>query len=170
MSGATIRVSSEDVDSALARILALAQDPSPMLKDIGEYQAESSRENIRAERSPDGTPFAPLNPAYELTKTGPGILREKGTLAQIVWQLAGSVLEVGTGAAYAAAHQFGAVIKPKSASALVFSLGGNRKVFASSVTIPARPFLGFSKDDETEIAAIARWHILNAAEKSSGGR
>lgn len=49
---------------------------------------------------------------------------------------------------YAATHQFGATIEPVSAKVLKFRLGnkGNQPnfVFTRKVTIPARPFLGFS--------------------------
>lgn len=53
---------------------------------------------------------------------------------------------VGTNVEYAPIHHFGGVIKPKTAKALKL---GNR--FAKKVTIPARPFLMLTPDDEKEI-------------------
>ena len=41
---------------------------------------------------------------------------------------------------YARIHEFGGVIKPKNGKYLVFEING-QKVFAKSVTMPARPYL-----------------------------
>ena len=53
---------------------------------------------------------------------------------------------IGSNKIYAAVHQFGATITPKSGQYLTFWMGG-RLVKARSVTIPARPYLGISDDD-----------------------
>nr|DAZ33165.1 MAG TPA: virion morphogenesis protein [Caudoviricetes sp.] len=64
---------------------------------------------------------------------------------------------VGTNVKYAATHQFGAkrTIRAKSSKGLRFNVGGHwvtkDKV---KVNIPARPFLGISKEDEEEIKGI----------------
>lgn len=64
---------------------------------------------------------------------------------------------VGTNVKYAATHQFGdkRTIRAKSSKGLRFNVGGQwvtkNKV---KVNIPARPFLGISKDDEQEIRGI----------------
>jgi len=57
-----------------------------------------------------------------------------------------NTVKIGTNKVYGAIHQFGGTIKPKAGKFLVFRLGG-RTVFARSVTIPARPFLGFGAAD-----------------------
>lgn len=71
---------------------------------------------------------------------------------------------------YAATHQFGATIEPKSAKALYFRLGnkGNQPnfVFARKVTIPARPFLGFSARNIEAIQQVAADYVV---QQSSGG-
>lgn len=41
---------------------------------------------------------------------------------------------------YAAIHEFGGVIRPRTARFLVFTIGG-RKIFARKVTMPKRPYL-----------------------------
>ena len=64
---------------------------------------------------------------------------------------------VGTNVKYAATHQFGAkrTIRAKSSKGLRFNVGGHwvtkDKV---KVNIPARPFLGISKEDEEDIRDI----------------
>lgn len=52
---------------------------------------------------------------------------------------------VFTGLVYAAIHEYGGVITPKAAKALVFEIDG-RKIFAQSVTIPPRPYMGPTYD------------------------
>ncbi len=160
MVGTVLKVELGQSDDALARMLAAASDLRPALKNIGEALRQSTLDRIEREVSPDGTAFAPLNPLYAETKKGPGKLRgESRTLSEIVWQLAGDeAVEVGTNAIYGAIHQFGGVIQAKNAPALIFSMGGEH--FAvKSVTIPARPYLGLSKEDEEEILAIVADHF-----------
>lgn len=48
--------------------------------------------------------------------------------------------QVFTNVVYAAIHEFGGVILPTSAKALVFEIDG-RKIFAQKVTIPKRPYM-----------------------------
>jgi phage virion morphogenesis protein len=157
MTGATITVDSKTAIDGLQSLYKAAGNLKPVLKNIGEYEAEATKQRIRDERSPDGTPFAPLNPFYALTKKGLGILRgASGDLADIIWQLGDSSVEIGSSVFYAVVHQEGRVIKPKTASALMFSLGGNKAVRVKSVTIPARPFVGISAQDEAMILEITK--------------
>lgn len=166
MSGADITIDLPTLvaEDALTRLLAAATDLRPMMLNIGEYEAQSTKDRIARGVTPEGQPFKTLNPLYEaFEKKGPGILRgASGDLASIVYQLAGDAsVEVGNNVVYGAIHQFGGTIKPKSAPALVFSLGG-ATVFAQEVTIPARPYLGVSKEDEQEILAIMADHFIDA--------
>ncbi|MBN9243388.1 MAG: phage virion morphogenesis protein [Mesorhizobium sp.] len=164
MTGAVLTLDIRNTDDALARLLEAASDLKPALKNIGVELERSTKERIAREESPDGSHFAPLNPLYAKTKKGPGILRgESGDLANIVWQLAGDdTVEVGTNAIYGAIHQFGGVIKARNAAALFFSMGGE-SFTVDNVTIPARPFLGLSKQDEEEVLAIVADHFQQAA-------
>ena len=164
MAGARIDVKTEPVVDALQRLLAAAGDLKPALKNVGEYEAESTKERIRQGVTPSGAPFAPLNPLYAAhEKKGPGILRgATGDLASIVYQLAGEEsVEIGNNIVYGAIHQFGGVIRAKNAPALIFSLG-DRKIAVESVTIPARPYLGISAEDEAEILSIIADHLDEA--------
>ena len=165
MTGAVLEFDIRKADDALTRLLEAASDLKPALRNIGVYLAQSTKDRIAREESPDGKPFAPLNPLYKETKKGPGILRgESRDLSAIVWQLAGDdTVEVGNNIIYGAIHQFGGVIKAKNAPALIFSMGG--QTFArKSVTIPARPYLGLSQEDEAEVLAIVADHLGMEAE------
>lgn len=166
MTGVRIEANTEAILDVLQRLYAATGDLRPALKNIGEYEAPATKDRIAKGVTPEGLPFAPLDPLYAATKKGPGILRgESGDLASIVYQLAGDdSVEIGNDTPHGAIHQFGGVIRPKNAAALVFSLGG-RTVFASQVTIPARPYLGVSEEDEREILAI----VADYLDDASGG-
>jgi phage gpG-like protein len=91
------------------------------------------------------------------TETGQGhrsILVGSGTLRDSVTrEVEGDAWSVLVGATmeYAAVHQFGATIRPRTARALaVPGIGMLRKA-----TIPARPYLGVSREDAGEIASLA---------------
>lgn len=163
-SGVRLNIDGKEANGALSGLLGAVSDLRPMLKDVGEYVVGTTKERFRRSVSPEGQPWAPLNPLYAAKKTGPGILRENGRLAEIVYQLASDSVLIGSTRIYAAIHQFGGTIKPKSAAALVFGLGG-KTIFARSVTIPKREFLGLTDDDQAEIRLIAE-NFLNEA---SGG-
>lgn len=125
---------------------------------VGETQSRFERGS-----GPDGAAWAPLNPAYAAIKRGPGILRESRMLQRsITSRVTGDRVVIGSNRVYAAVHQFGATIRPKNARALVFRLrpagkgkGGNSGlVTAKSVTIPARPYLGFGKGDREVVMEV----------------
>lgn len=162
MTGARLRLDDKDAQATLDGLADALDDLRPFFLAVGEHVQATTIDRFRREVSPAGVPWAPLNEEYAKTKKGPGILRETGRLAEIIYQIAGSVLLIGTNAVYAAAHQFGATIVPKTAAALVFSLGG-RTVHAAKVQIPKREFLGLTEDDRAEIRAIGDDFLAMAA-------
>ncbi len=158
MSGTHIVVDDREVVEALSKLIAAIGNPEPALRNIGEHLRQTTIDRFETETAPDGTPWTPLDPRYAATKKGRGILKESGELQrEIVYQIAGSgasaELLVGTNRPHAWVHQAGATIRPKNGAALIFMLGA-QKVFAKSVTIPARPFLGVSEADRAEAVAI----------------
>jgi phage virion morphogenesis protein len=162
MAGASITLESAQVDNALAKLLAAADDITPALKNIGEYEAKVTRGRFISKQDPNGNPWKALNPLYALTKKGPGILvGETRSLSQIVWQLAGDGVEIGSNEIYSRIHNEGGTIRPKTAAALVFSMGGHT-FLVQKVTIPKRQFLGFSTVDEQEILGIVSDHFAEA--------
>ena len=168
MSGASIKVDDGAVLGALDRLIQACGHPEKALENVGEYGRRSTIARIEREVTPEGSPFAPLHPLYALTKKGKGILRgESNTLSKIAYQLGGDGQSVawGTNAEYGAIHQFGGVIKPKTASALVFSMGGHT-IHAKSVTIPARPYLGVNDEDRTSILKIFNDMLQQAIDRS----
>ncbi len=163
MAGAFLEFTLNDdaVMQGLSRLEEGVRDAQPLLSTIGSYGVRSTQERFISETAPDGSRWAPWNPAYAELRGGGSILTRSGALMGSLNARAG-LNEVSWGATmkYAAVHQFGATIKAKNAPALAFQLGGARGlapvfwVRVKSVTIPARPYLGINADDREEIVAL----------------
>ncbi len=187
---ARIEITADTVSPALQKAYAALQGDGQrlMLEDIGEYLLRSTRDRAALQKAPDGTPWAALSPRYKRFKDRkrPGVPKLKFDFHmlgdQLSQQVAGDTLLVGTNAKYGAIHQFGGDINRPARSTEVFfrrerdGTVGNRFVsrrksnFAQRVNLPAykitmtaRPWLGLSDQDETEVLAIAAEHVLGPA-------
>ncbi|MGI8395667.1 phage virion morphogenesis protein [Rhizobium sp. SA279] len=162
MAGTSITVDDADTIAALQRLYEAAGNLLPVFKNIGEYETQVTKNRFITETDPDGVPWQDLNELYATTKKGPGKLRgETRRLSQIIYQAANDNVEIGSDVIYARIHNEGGVIRPKNASALVFSMGG-QTFKVKSVTMPRRRFLGFSDADQVEIQAIIQDHFQDA--------
>lgn len=155
-----------------------------MLLDIGEYLLGSTRERAARQVSPSGETWRKLSPAYKRfkDKKRPGlpILKFDNHMLgdQLAYQVEGSTLLLGTNAKYGAAHQFGSSIEIAPRSQQVYFRRNKRgevgKLFVKKkqsnfaqrvtlprymITIPARPWLGISAADSTEISAIVADYV-----------
>lgn len=143
------------------------------LNDIAEYLHISTDARARRQVAPDGTPWAPLSPRTLARKKGNKILRESGALLDTLrHRVTDDGLDFGTDRPYGAIHQDGGKIEHAARSQQVYfkekgGVVGNRFVKKSksnfaqwvthgarSVEMPARPYLGLSSEDETEILEI----------------
>jgi phage virion morphogenesis protein len=165
----------DEARAAFGRLERVMSDTTPITRAIGTGLVTSTQDRFDDEVSPDGAAWAPLNPTYAAGKRGAGILRESamrgGLQGSITYRAGRSDVQVGSNKVYAGVHQGGAVITPKSADRLVFRLG-NRVVHARSVTIPARPFVGISSDDQVMILDVIEGGLARAlgSGPSSGRR
>lgn len=168
MAGARLVVRIDDllVGGALGRLQKLGGKPAAVMAAIGVGMVANTQARMDRGVDPDGAAWAPLYPAYAALKRGPGILRESGMRGglqgSITFKTFGAGLIIGTNKVYGAVHQFGAVIRPKSAKALVFKLAGGGLVFAKKVTIPARPYLGFGAEDRDTVLDVLDGAIARA--------
>lgn len=123
-------------------------------KEIGEHLVESTKDRFKDEESPDGDKW---DKSYRAKAEGGKTLSDKGTLKNsITYKATSKKVDTGTNIIYGAVHQKGKEIKVKNADYLRFKVG-NRWVKKKKVEIPARPFLGISEEDQTEIK-----HIITA--------
>ena len=142
----------ETIEAALARLNPF--QAGHLLEALARLIRESVRERLLAGGpSPDGAAWAP-----NLENRRP-ILHRSGTLARSIdYAVQGMQAIVGSGLIYAAIHQFGGTILPKSAERLAFWIG-NRQVFARKVTMPPRPYIGISADDRVELVQATVAHL-----------
>ena len=135
------------VDDRLLRVKlkgmnARVRNLRPFYKSVGNYMVGRTQDRIKDERSPDGTPFAPLSKSWIRRKEKRNQilkrLQMEGTLVSTISaQIRPDGVAIGSNQKYASIHQFGG----KAGQ-------GRRSV------IPARPYLGVNSDDVDEITGL----------------
>lgn len=143
--------------AALGAALARTRSPRGLMDRIGAEMAASTKERFEEQKGPAGGPWPPSIRARML---GGRTLIERGRLVESITHSASdSSVAIGTNVIYAAIHQMGGKITAKTAKGLHFRLpGGLGSRTVKSVTIPARPFLGLSGEDEGVIKTlVAQW-------------
>jgi len=162
MTGATMNfaVDAAGLDVVLEHWQALdGADKRGLLDEIGRLMAESAQNRFEMGKGPGGVAWKPSRRAASSggqTMVDTGLLRD--TLTHRV--VSDDTVEVGSNVQYAAIHQFGGVIKAKSAKGLRFFVGDDL-VIVNSVTMPARPFLGIDDGDADEIQGIITDHLMS---------
>jgi len=173
-----------DAAAVLAQLNAaggLLDDPRRMLLDMGEYLLQSTQARFSSQTGPDGTAWQALTPAYmrRKKKNKSRILVLEGYLKNLLrYQATRDELVLGSDRPYAAIHQLGGTISIAARSQQAYfrqdksgSIGKQfvkkaRSNFAQRVTIgpytitmPARPYLGISTQDEISLVEIATRHL-----------
>lgn len=152
-----------DTRAMLRKIRSFAEiDKKAINAALAESSRESTLERFKQSKGPSGKRW----------KTSIRALREGGKTLIQSSQLRNSIksksdvsgFAVGTNAKHAATHQFGEpgrTIRARKKKALRFYAGGrwiSKKQV--KVSIPARPFLGFSDDDMQEMKATIENFIV----------
>jgi phage virion morphogenesis protein len=129
--GLEIRLELEgDLASAIGSAITAATDLSPAMKEIANHLAFTTRQRFRRQAGPDGTPWKPSQRV--LANPGERTLILHGDLVTSIradWgkDYAAAGPEASGGAAiYAAIHQFGGKIRPRSKKALSFTERSSR--------------------------------------------
>jgi phage virion morphogenesis protein len=167
MTGVVITVDDADVRARLGALQAAGGDLAPVLDDIGAQLAQHVLLRFEAGTGPGGTPWKPS--ARALAEGGQTLLDSGRLRDSITHRVGGDTVEIGSDVVYAAIHQFGGTIRAKTAKGLAFTLpwlktktdDGRRVV--QSVTIPARPYLGFDDDDRAAVLGIVADHLARIA-------
>lgn len=155
MSGISITIDAADFDGIFKKLRSIFDfDAEELMTAIASKGDEQTRRRIEQEKTaPDGTPWKPNHEGTSiLMKSGEHLLYHQA------WAASGEEAVWGNGWEYAHVHQDGAVIIPKEKNALSFKIGG-RYVTAKKVTIPARPFVGISSENEREIVELVTDHF-----------
>lgn len=154
MSGVAISLDADAALETLARAAASMEEPRELFLAIGDGLVDSTRARFEKEQDPDGNPWPQsLRARVEGGKT----LRDTQTLYRSITREAGdNSVSIGTNLIYGAIHQFGGVIKAKTAKGLRFRrFGAGADTIVHSVTIPRRAYLGLDEADRQEIIALA---------------
>ncbi|OCP17438.1 MULTISPECIES: phage virion morphogenesis protein [unclassified Ensifer] len=155
MPGISIQLDAGDLTAGLAKLKPIFDfEPVELMTTLGALGESQTRRRITEEKTaPDGTPWEP-------NREGKSILLQTGQhlLASVAWTASAEMAEWGASWEHAHVHQDGMTIVPKEAESLVFQLGG-KTVFAKSVTVPARPFVGLSDENVREIVDVVTDHF-----------
>ena len=155
MSGVSVVIDDTEVLAAFNNLISSGNNLQPALNDIGEMLDASTDERFDRHEAPDDSQWAELREVTIALKrrnknkilTGGG--SSAGRLREsLIYQSTSNSLIFGTNIKYAAAMQFGASAR---------QFGG----VAPWGDMPARPFLGISDDDKSEIIEILSDHINN---------
>lgn len=139
---ATLNWDDTQAQAALADMAADMADFTAVFKDFGEYMLRVQHDRFSRETGPEGK-WKALSPVTLKTKKHHKILTESGDLrGSINYRAAARRFAIGTNKIYGAIHQFGGKAGP-----------GHR------VTIPARPYLGFTMTDIEELKALVKDHL-----------
>jgi len=150
----TVELQQEEAQRALSDLVARMERPIGFYKNVRAYLTEVAiPRNFASQAAPDGTPWASLSAVTLARREKAGqastsILIATGTMkASITSEATDRYVRVGTPVIQAAVMQFGA-----AQGAFGRTSRGGRIPWGA---IPARPYLGLSPADETEILAIA---------------
>jgi phage virion morphogenesis protein len=178
-----IEITRDEATVALAALVALGEDLTPVMRGLAGVMHDSVEENFRAEGRPRWTPLAPST-LRKRRKSGRGtkILQDTGRLAgSIAFDWGRDFAVVGTNVVYGPIQHFGGSIARAAYSPLGLRLRTDRSgalvrnarggaIFASashkqarsvraevgahSIRIPARPFLVVPDADMPKLLAI----------------
>lgn len=163
-------VDDRQIQTVLRRLNELSHDLTPVFNDIGEYLKLSHRLRFDNGEAPDGTKWkanSAITPKYGINKPLHG--KTLNLRDGMVYHASRDSLLFGPSQAtkdYALIHQFGGIIKPKNAKALMFQTASGGFRALKQVTIPARPYLGLS---ETDHRMILRKLTAEYAHAARGG-
>lgn len=139
------------LDKALGRATGKLGNTQALMESVGEALVSGTKKRFDEKKDPEGTPWKPSRRALE--KGGKTLMHSGRLRRSIDYAATSDKVMVGSNLAYARIHQKGGEIKPKKAKKLVFKDSDGKTVAVDAVTIPARPYLGVSKEDMEDVKA-----------------
>lgn len=170
MSTFEFRIQWDDAEwqRAGARVQQLFERAGPLMADLAEGLLHSTQGRFKTSTGPDGRPWAPLAASTLAMKRGPKILVEDGYLSGLLraaWTDNTADVE-STPLPYAQVHQDGGrrayTIKPRTKTALSWPGGRHPTAKVVHPPLPARPYMGLSKEDQQFIIERVQWWLSRA--------
>jgi phage virion morphogenesis protein len=153
-----VELNEDEITGVLNRLARSLTDMSPVMEEIGETLAESTKQRFSEGSAPDGSKWAPKSQTTLDAYTRRGdrvnvrpLFGPSGRLSsEISYSVMPDSVEIGSNLIYSAVMQFGAAKgafgKTRTGGSIPW---GN---------IPARPFLGVSETDRSNlIETIEEW-------------
>jgi phage gpG-like protein len=126
-----------DAYDKLNKIIAACNDGKPAMKTIGRVLSNRIRLGFKNSKSPYGDRWKPIT-----YRQGKPLVNNSHLLSSIGHNAEKDNVTIGTDKdiIYAKIHQFGGVIRPRTAKTLRFFIG-NRMILTDKAVIPARPYM-----------------------------
>lgn len=165
----TIELKDDEISAVLNRLAAAVTDMSEPMRHIGDDWLVSTQDRVKAGLDPEGAPFAPRSQTtivryQKLGLTyGKPLYQSGEMISQIAFASGPDFVEIGSNAIQAAVMQFGA--QQGQFGAFIGKDVKGRDHFHSIPwgNIPARPFLGLSEEDRSDIVAtVSEWLMKSA--------
>ncbi|MDO6497335.1 phage virion morphogenesis protein [Photobacterium sanguinicancri] len=149
MAGTRYSISVDDgqIRERLNTLIQQGTDLTPAFQDIGEMLLISHSERWDKQVSPEGEPWQALSPDYKARKKRSAdliLVLNRHLGRELNYNASAHSFEFGTPYEYGAIHHF----------------GGTPEMRPQNAAIPARPWLGVSDDDKTEIFDILGYLFL----------
>lgn len=185
MTGASITLEDKATDG-VRYLVARATHPGQLMSAIAAYMLTSTQRRFEREAGPDGEPWRPLSKRTANRVIRGGRRRGSANILRVTTRLYRSLVtrsdassaEVGTNVAYAAVHQFGGQIQiyARSQRATLKKIRTGRTRFVKTgtkggvvrnvtigehvISIPARPYFGFSEEDKRMLLQLGEDYLL----------
>lgn len=149
----------------LRRLRDMPGNLLPLMKSIAALMESHAVEAFDTETAPDGRRW---KPSIRAQASGGQTLTDTARLRRSITSAATPrSASTGTNLVYAGIHQQGGVIKAKTSKGLLFRIG-DVWIRKATVTIPARPFIGPSKDLQDDVTDMVMGAIRRAADGTAG--
>ena len=156
MNGVSFQVTTSGMEAALSRLNRLSSlDKHELMDGLGRLGQMQTRRRLEVEKT------SPGGAEWKKTTDGRAALFVGGThLSRSIDYISGETeARWGSGWIGARIHQFGGVIVPVNAKCLAFKIGA-QTLFRKKVTIPARPYVGMSEANKTDMVLTA-WEFID---------
>ena len=166
----TVALDLGQIEPALRRLEQAALNMRPVYADIGQELVNTTRRRFEVSEAPDGSKWEPNSPVTLARLVGPSMRKKDGSLnkrgeARIASKrpLIGETRLLST-EIHDVVTATGVQVGSNKVQAAMMHFGGTKAEFPHLWgDIPARPFVGVSREDEREILALTLDHLKRAA-------